>query len=125
MTFDEAVRDYKLRSSIGPLVQGIKISPFVNVPQQEYDRVKFLNNLFYETIDKLRKEYAPTIEMTQNQYDWITDEYAQEDIVETVANLSVDDILRENFHASFWYPLTQREVVQAWLHPETIKVVDE
>lgn len=64
MTFDEAVREYRFRSSIGPLVQGIELSPFVNVPQQEYDQVKFLNNLFYATINKLREEYAPTIEMT-------------------------------------------------------------
>ncbi|MFL2114410.1 hypothetical protein [Leuconostoc carnosum] len=73
LTFDEAVREYQLRSSIGPLVQGVQLSPFVNVPQQEYDQVKFLNNLFYEIINKLRKEYAPTIEMTQEQYDVLGD----------------------------------------------------
>ena len=76
-------------------------------------------------LQKLKKEYAPTIEMTKTQYVFITSEYEQENIVDAVANLSVDNILRENFHASFWYPLTQREVVQAWLHPETVKVVDD
>ena len=125
MTFDEAMREYQLRSSIGPLVQGIQLSPFVNVPQQEYDRVKFLNNLFYETINKLRKEYAPTIEMTKTQYRFINSEYEQKNIVDAVANLTVDEILKENFHKSFWEPLSQGEVVQAWLHPETIKLVDE
>ena len=124
LTFDEAVREYKLCSSIGPLVQGMKLSPFVNVPQQEYDRVKFLNNLFYETINKLRQEYAPTVEMTKGKYAFITSEYERENVVDAVANLTVDDFLRENFDAKFWEPLTQREVVQAWLHPETIKVVD-
>ena len=124
LTFDEAVREYKLRSSIGPLVQGMKLSPFVNVPQQEYDWVKFLNNLFYETINKLRQEYAPTVEMTKGKYAFITSEYERENVVDAVANLTVDDFLRENFDAKFWEPLTQREVVQARLHPETIKVVD-
>ncbi|WP_420062900.1 hypothetical protein [Leuconostoc lactis] len=78
-----------------------------------------------KVINLLREEYAPTVEMTKTQYVFITSEYEQENIVDAVANLSVDDILKENFHANFWEPLTQREVVQAWLHPETIKVVDE
>lgn len=78
-----------------------------------------------DMIDELREEYAQTVEMTKTQYAFITSDYERENIVDAVANLSVDNILRENFHASFWYPLTQREVVQAWLHPETIKIVDE
>lgn len=78
-----------------------------------------------DLLEQLRQEYAPTIEMTKSQYNFIATDYERENIVDTVANLSVDDILREKFHASFWYPLTQREVVQAWLHPETIKIVDE
>ena len=80
---------------------------------------------WYELLDDLRQEYAPTIEMTKRQYDFIAADYERENIVDAVANLSSDNILRENFHVSFWEPLTQREVVSAWLHPETIKIVDE
>ena len=119
LTFDEAVREYQLRSSIGPLVQGMKLSPFVNVPQQEYDRVKFLNNLFYETINKLRKEYAPTVEMTKGQAKTILDPEEGKNITD----LLTDEV--PNFDYLFWEPLTDKQVVQAWLHPETIKIVDE
>jgi len=76
-------------------------------------------------IEYLKQEYAPTVEMTKGQYAFITSEYERENVVDAVANLTVDDFLRENFDAKFWEPLTQREVVQAWLNPETIKVVDE
>ena len=75
-------------------------------------------------IEVLRLEYAPTVEMTKGQYAFITSEYERENVVDAVANLTVDDFLRENFDAKFWEPLTQREVVQAWLHPETVKLVD-
>lgn len=75
-------------------------------------------------LQKLQQEYAPTIEMTKGQYDFITSEYERENVVDAVANLTVDDFLRENFDAKFWEPLTQREVVQAWLRPETVKLVD-
>lgn len=93
---------------------------------EKHDITKMFNS--YTVIDivkQLQHEYAPPVEMTKTQYVFITSEYEQENIVDAVANLSVDDILKENFHAKFWEPLTQREVVQAWLHPETIKIGDE
>lgn len=76
-------------------------------------------------IEVLRLEYAPTVEMTKRQHAFITSEYEQENIVDAVANLTVDDFLRENFHEKFWEPLTQREVVQAWLHPDDIQIIDK
>lgn len=82
------------------------------------------DRFFYVILNELRQEYAPTVEMTKRQYDFITSDYEREYIIDAVANLSVDDILRERFDVSFWEPLTQREVVQAWLHPETIVVID-
>lgn len=77
-----------------------------------------------DLLEQLRAEYAPTIEMTENQYWFITSEYEKESVVEAVANLTVDDIIKEKFHSNFWAPLSEKQVVQAWLHPETIKVVD-
>ncbi|MGR8822397.1 hypothetical protein [Leuconostoc citreum] len=120
MTFDESVREYQLRSSIGPLVQGMKLSPFVNVPQQEYDRVKFLNNLFYETINKLRQEYAPTVEMTKSQKDLILRNQDEDKLYEIMG-----DGDGYYFNAEYWGDLEPHEVASAYLHPETIKIVDE
>lgn len=66
-------------------------------------------------INELRKEYAPTVEMTQRQYDrfesW-------------------------KYHTAGWNmtncaewardeKITASNAMQAWLHPETIKIVDE
>lgn len=75
-------------------------------------------------IRELKDTYAPTIEMTKNQYLFITSEYEKESVVEAVANLTVDDIIKEKFHYNFWSPLSEKQVVQAWLHPECIKVVE-
>ncbi|AIS74041.1 hypothetical protein [Leuconostoc phage LLC-1] len=102
MTFDEAIEHFRNNTDIS----GTAV---------------FLNDV-EDTLKELREEYVPTVEMTKTQYAFITSEY--ENIVDAVANLSVDNILKENFHQNFWKPLTQREVVIAWLHPETIKVVD-
>ncbi|MFT8756184.1 hypothetical protein [Leuconostoc pseudomesenteroides] len=124
MTFDEAVREYELRSSIGPLVQGIKISPFVNVPQQEYDRVKFMNRLFYSIIEQLREEYAPTVEMTELQREYW--EKANENNFKaldkkTTSGLFVGDMPDKKTTLT----ITVRQSINAVLRPETIKVVDE
>lgn len=123
MTFDEALRDYRFRSSIGPIVQGIKLSPFVNVPQQEYDQVKFLNNLFYATINKLRKEYEPMVEMTEMQMKQMMS------FKEVNAGFSTfmykQGLGQLPAFSDFITTQRENELMQAWLRPETIKVVDE
>ena len=112
MTFDEAIEELRLA-----------------IPEKFYSPtmhdIAVMLEAQTKVINLLREEYAPTVEMTKTQYSFITSEYEQKNVVDAVANLSVDNVLRGNFDASFWYPLTQREVVQAWLHLETIKVVDE
>lgn len=108
MTFDEAI------AKVGTYLKNNDLSNSDN------------NDRFFHIIlNELREEYAPTVGMAKRQYDFIATDYERENIVDAVANLSVDDILRERFDVSFWEPLTQREVVSAWLHPETIKIVDE
>ena len=77
----------------------------------------------HDLLEQLRATYAPTIKMTKNQYLFITGEYEKESVVEAVANLTVDDIIKEKFHSNFWAPLTQEQVVQAWLHPGSIEIV--
>lgn len=89
-----------------------------------YNHVIDLDDVI-EILEKLEDEYAPTIEMTKGQYAFITSEYERENVVDAVANLTVDDFLKENFDAKFWEPLTQREVVQAWLHPDDIQIIDK
>lgn len=105
ITFDEATENINVLSAFST-VYGI--SPTV----------------VRDIISKLKEEYAPTVEMTKNQYLFITGEYEKESVVEAVANLTVDDIIKEKFHSNFWSPLTQEQVVQAWLHPECVKVVE-
>ena len=78
----------------------------------------------YALIQELQEEYAPTIEMTKNQYLFITSEYEKESVVDAVANLTADNIIKEEFHSNFWSPLSEKQVVQAWLHPEMINVVE-
>lgn len=75
-----------------------------------------------DVIDKLREEYAPNVEMTKKQFNLI--EKHPDSIVWAVGSFEEWETW-DDFNDDFWEPLTQREVVQAWLHPETIKVVDE
>ncbi|WP_288572215.1 hypothetical protein [uncultured Weissella sp.] len=98
---------------------------------EKSDEQEWFSNLIINTsiakdiVIKLADTYAPTIEMTKHQYWFITSYYEKESVVDAVANLTVDDIIKEKFDSNFWSPLSEKEVVQAWLHPETIKVVDE
>lgn len=113
-TFDEAIKYAKENAFVRSY----------DVDENELFDVLYLDDVI-EILENLKQEYAPTVEMTKGQYAFITSEYERENVVDAVANLTVDDFLRENFDEKFWEPLTQREVVQAWLHPETIKVADE
>ena len=91
---------------------------------------KLLNNEDYNTdglsvddvitlIEVLRLEYAPPVEMTKGKAKTILD---PED-GKNITDLLTDEV--PNFDYLFWEPLTDKQVVQAWLHPETIKVGDE
>ena len=113
-TFDDAVKQWNKGSANGPLVSGIMASPLRNVPQQEYDRVKFMNRLFYSIIEQLREEYAPTVEMTKSEYEIFSKAKVNEDSADWLDAVEWDRV-------GYKYP----EFFAAWLHPETIKVVDE
>lgn len=75
-----------------------------------------------DLLEQLRQEYAPTVEMTKKQFNLI--EKHPDSIVWAVGSFEEWETW-DDFNDDFWEPLTQREVVQAWLHPETIKAVDE
>lgn len=83
-------------------------------------------------INKIRKEYAPTIEMTKEQYEIFKNalQYTSEhsgdfiyfiDILEGESSFSNDEFKEE----LVFFINDSKKLMQAWIHPETIKVVDE
>lgn len=98
MKFDEAIKKYKELS-----YESYGLHPV-------YD-----NKDIYELLEELKKEYAPTVEMTKRQYHsfklwkYHTAGWNMTNCAEFARD--------ENMKAT--------EAMQAWLHPETIKVVDE
>ena len=80
-----------------------------------------------ELLESLREEYEPTVEMTKKQYNifkfykYNLDFSAclrifQDYNGETRMGIKFDDLKGE---------LSDEDIMQAWLHPETIKVVDK
>ena len=82
-------------------------------------------------IRELKDTYAPTIEMTQAQYDIFNSALAaskenKNDFIYFIDNLDTQshfysDIFGKELSA---FINDSRYLMQAWLHPETIKVVD-
>lgn len=84
------------------------------------------NNKVYEIIEGLREEYAPTIEMTKEQHDYIWPLIQQGK--ELGANFTEFWEVYKFIGASKKIDQTfvnQYQAMQVWLHPETIKIVDE
>lgn len=92
---------------------------------------KVLNNENYNTeglsvddvitlIEVLRLQYAPTVEMTQTKKDVILRNQNEDKLYEIMA-----DEDGYYFDEYYWEELSPHEVASAYLHPETIKVVDE
>ncbi|QQE97553.1 hypothetical protein [Leuconostoc citreum] len=72
-----------------------------------------------ETIKELKQEYAPTIEMTLGQAKTITDPEQGDSLLYLLSDYG------PGFDYLFWELLTEKQVAQVWLHPETIKVIGE
>ena len=85
----------------------------MNADQEPSEAIRFM--------ERLRDIYAPTIEMTQTQYNFLT---GSDELVDVIGDISVDGVVKEYFDEGFWKPLDERDVAKAWLHPETIKVVE-
>lgn len=73
-----------------------------------------------EFMERLRDIYAPTIEMTKSQKDLILRNQDDDKLYEIMA-----DGDGYYFNAEFWGELRPNQVASAYLHPETIKVVDD
>lgn len=72
-----------------------------------------------ELLENLREEYAPTVEMTEVQRDLILRNRDEDKLYEIMG-----DEDGYYFDSLYWGDLEPREVAQAYLHPDTIKVVD-
>lgn len=77
-------------------------------------------NQWYELLENLQKEYAPTVEMTKSQKDLILRNQDEDKLYEIMG-----DGDGYYFNAEYWGDLEPHEVASACLHPETIKIVDE
>lgn len=82
-------------------------------------------------LQALQQEYAPTVEMTVEQkHDLLMMKDNNEHIVDIVGDTNtlqgheVSLTVVQKFFDDFWEPLTEQQLIQAWLDPETIKVVD-
>lgn len=103
-TFDEATEELRLaipKNSYSPTMHDIAVM----VEAQT------------KVINLLREEYAPTVEMTKAQ---------NEAFVESVEGIAtqeqLDSFVDEELDLG---DMTVRKGLNAWLHPETIKVADK
>ena len=118
LTFDEALEELNPRTIWGPEMRDL--------------------------LEQLRATYAPTIEMTQRAYKYLKEEHDK--FIETgndnflsnngLGNWRFNDEHRIDIESGEAYideftalhnhfkGLTRTDVIQAWLHPETIKIVD-
>jgi len=67
----------------------------------------------YEDLETLKRQLFPTVEMTQQEFEVFSKAKVDEDSAEWLDNI-------EWGHVDYKYP----DFFMAWLHPETIKVVD-
>lgn len=84
----------------------------MNANQEPSEAIRFM--------ERLRDKYAPTVEMTQEQRDLIFETQDDDRLYEI---MGTED--GYYFDTTYWYDLEPHEVAQAYLHPETIKIVDE
>ncbi|MFT9030642.1 MAG: hypothetical protein ABF415_04110 [Leuconostoc pseudomesenteroides] len=84
------------------------------------------SNEMRDLLEQLRQEYAPTVEMTKEQYQQFIDFRKRTDYVQTHA-VTLHD--KKTKYPEFLNDLVGgvygRLFLQAWLHPETIKIVDK
>lgn len=70
-----------------------------------------------DLLEQLRETYAPTIKMTTAE---------QVRLLDYMEMSSLRDFMEELLYQDDLYQrLSDEEIAQAWLHPETIKIVDE
>ena len=95
----------------------------MNADQEPSESIRFM--------ERLRDIYAPTIEMTQAQYDIFDSALAESKAYENDFIYFIDALeIQSRFNGGIFenelsaYRNDSRYLMQAWLNPETIKVVD-
>ncbi|WP_430495716.1 hypothetical protein [Leuconostoc mesenteroides] len=90
----------------------------MNANQETSESIRFM--------EQLRDIYAPTVEMTKEQYEQFVDFRKRTDHVQTHAVTLHDKKTKyPDFLNDLVGGIYGRLFLQAWLHPETIKIVDE
>ena len=90
----------------------------MNANQEPSESIRFM--------EQLRDIYAPTVEMTKEQYEQFVDFRKRTDRVQTHAVTLHDKKTKyPDFLNDLVGGIYGRLFLQAWLHPETIKIVDE
>ncbi|WP_273708388.1 hypothetical protein [Leuconostoc mesenteroides] len=74
-----------------------------------------------QLINELRQEYAPTVEMTDAQYKILV--RARNNAVNRVDKVGLLEFMSACSLLNL--EIDHLSLMQAWLHPETIKIVDE
>ncbi|QAT27254.1 hypothetical protein EQZ98_03550 [Leuconostoc mesenteroides] len=101
MTFDEAIDEVKSHDNT-------------------YDETSGIMNTFsvLDIIDELRKKYAPTVEMTTFERTNAVGllDFKRDELTFVVGSYGNEEPILDTL---------PKEYFSAWLHPETIKIVDE
>jgi len=109
MTFDEAIKYAKENSFVEEMLSDVV----------ELEDV-------IEILEKIKKEYAPTVEMTKNDRDILLHNLENYPFDVFIVSISMSDKEIFGLPANKEFKgLSIEDLMQAWLHPETIKVVDE
>ncbi|TOZ06282.1 hypothetical protein [Leuconostoc pseudomesenteroides] len=74
-----------------------------------------------DIIDELRDEYAPTVKMTDAQYKILV--LARNNAVNRVDKVGLLEFM--SAYSLLNLEIDHLSLMQAWLHPKTIKIVDE
>lgn len=101
MTFDEAIEMME------------------NLAGKDSTEVWFEKENFIELINDLRETYTPTVELTKEQFSQL--QTAKE--LTTLMSLCYELINSHHPLYNSLYSLKDADLVNAWLHPESIKIV--
>ncbi|MEL1262330.1 hypothetical protein WL797_07800 [Leuconostoc mesenteroides] len=82
------------------------------------------DNFFHIVLEDLRKEYSPTVEMTKEDKEVLLDLKSRATFYFFTQTIKKWQSNRAGLQLPYGN-LNEDELMQAWLHPETIKIVDE
>ena len=103
MTFDEEINKYKALS-----YQSYGLFPI------------YTNEDIYKLIEELKKEYAPTILLTKNQYKEFKAGHTLEEVIARMQRLA-DNSSDESADGY----INDDMIMRSYLHPETIEIIDD